>query len=589
MHSKYFIDEENQLHPEHLPTYVELSLSRVKGPNGKPALDFYDSAVEISKAENFFVLYVPSRSASPRPSAPFSSVTQPFSNATGFPPTIRNETLWDGHYANQPFVIVQQLWPFAHNHFLLLPDPHTQQPQIIREKDIFLVASLVLHDPTQQLRGAFNSLTSGASKNELHIQGFSCKNHQLPIEVAPMHAIYNTSHNTIFELDDYPAHALVFQHANPAALAHNAYQFIENLQNENVAHVLLIAPQKIYIAPVNNNYITSFGNTWGFSELIGNVIIVNATRFLNNYYGKAAANFTHNGEINNCPLNTLNIITPEDMSTLISKEMQNVSVNVTFWATIKVKFLNSLEQSNNNINRFYPPIPQPSSASHGPMPWFSFKWLFNKNPAFFTSTNSTDIMNTEYNKELNASKSMPVSYALRSPFEGIDGQIQIVKLALHLGMKILNSFSIKTDGKKNHDQRKTVDYIEANRRLENMAQHLQQLKNYIPENNYSLSFSWDEHLLSIEEIQQQCAKFGYITDWELREMADDIHEFEEALRIEHYAHSIKLPVNTSRRNLSPSFSQQIDQFGMFADFTRYTTNAHLHFEQVDQVANRSAY
>jgi len=234
------------------------------------------SNIKIEKRGRFYLVTAPGRKGRRQPARPFESVTTPFDpDAFNFNKIPSDEILWEGMFQGKTLTVIKQLWPFAEKHVLFVLQRSQDRPQIIQEDDLKLAIGIVRNQPLKGFRLAFNSLKAGASVNHFHMQGFVVPAGLSPLENAKTTSLYLDDGISVERLDGYPANGLFFQGEDADKLSEITGGFIRYLQRREIAHSVSITPKGIYVLPVNSNYVTTFGNTWSFYELMGFILHLN--------------------------------------------------------------------------------------------------------------------------------------------------------------------------------------------------------------------------------------------------------------------------------------------------------------------------
>lgn len=234
------------------------------------------------KKGRFNIVSTPWRKGKRMPARPFTTVTLPFddnkfhfceqeSDVTGLG-FDESEIFWEGVLEGVDLSLIEQKWPYAMSHFLVAPQRKEKRPQIIEQKDLELAIKLVRQQPVERFRMSCNSLKAGASVNHMHFHAFAVPEGLSAVERAKPAVLYNVNGVSVNRIAVYPANTLMFRSDNAEKLAETAYEYIRQLQILDIAHTSYITPHEIYIFPVNSNFVTSFGNTWTYYELIGYIL-----------------------------------------------------------------------------------------------------------------------------------------------------------------------------------------------------------------------------------------------------------------------------------------------------------------------------
>ncbi|MBI4397210.1 MAG: ribose-phosphate pyrophosphokinase-like domain-containing protein, partial [Elusimicrobia bacterium] len=253
-----------------LEQILEEGLARTPAPDSGPIHGFFERGIRVTEAGRFSILRTPwRRMAKPTERASFKLVTKQFDPKAFHFMTAPEKLFWEGELEGQSVALIGQKWPYARDHYLLLPQRMEGRPQRLLRRDIELAAKLLMNDTSGRLRFGYNSLAAGASINHMHLHGFTAPEAGSPLERAQTRLFFNAGSVSVRELSGYPAQGLVFESWNHADLAFVADSYVRFLQKLNIAHSVIFTPRRVYVMPVNNNTYTKFGNTWSFSEMYG--------------------------------------------------------------------------------------------------------------------------------------------------------------------------------------------------------------------------------------------------------------------------------------------------------------------------------
>ena len=147
-------------------------------------------------------------------------------------PFLRKEIFWEGDIQGKQVRLLYNKFPFADLHGLFVIDPENEKPQWLNQDDHNFVWQFLSDVGGQMPVGmGYSSLGAYASVNHQHFQSFISKK-KYPVELSCWehnggHLQYPVACRKLIKADD-------------------AWQFIDSLQQANVAFNLLYRPDEIY-------------------------------------------------------------------------------------------------------------------------------------------------------------------------------------------------------------------------------------------------------------------------------------------------------------------------------------------------------
>ncbi|MCA9402551.1 MAG: ROK family protein [Candidatus Omnitrophica bacterium] len=238
---------------------------------------------ERTNVGRFQIVHAPWRTSPDKPDNFFEHVVMPFDEGQFFfgapaqPDTVdwrfdEDTVFWEGQINGTGLSFIEQRWPYALNHFLIVPQRGEHRPQVLTEQDVRLMMDIARSEPLPGFRLAFNSLKAGASINHLHLHGLTVPGNTSALEQADLVELARRDGVTVKRIEGDIARGLYFTGADPAAAAATAYQYIQRLQDQDIAHTAIATPDGLFVLPVHGNIITSYGMTWSFYELMGFIV-----------------------------------------------------------------------------------------------------------------------------------------------------------------------------------------------------------------------------------------------------------------------------------------------------------------------------
>lgn len=150
-------------------------------------------------------------------------------------PFMLQERFWQGTFCGHSLTAYYNKFPFADYHLLWVPDRELGQSQYLQQAYHYLIWQLV-EELLPVLPGfaiGYSSIGACASVNHLHFQSFTGK----PLAVTDPCWRHNGG------MSDYPLQAHVFTQAE------DAWAFIAQLHQQNLAYNLLYSHNRIYCLP----------------------------------------------------------------------------------------------------------------------------------------------------------------------------------------------------------------------------------------------------------------------------------------------------------------------------------------------------
>ena len=189
---------------------------------------------------------------------------------------------------NKDFVAAQQLFPLTlagyparinininpegPEHFILLPEPDANLPQVMEARHIEMALALLKLSQSGKLKLGHNSLGAAGGVNHLHIHGIYNETKFLPIEEAAW--VESLRKNGVFvnALQDYPARGLVFSGQDDRLIAAAAGDFLSLLRQFNIPYTVLMTQKGVFVLPrqqVAGQVTEDFRYNLGFSPMAG--------------------------------------------------------------------------------------------------------------------------------------------------------------------------------------------------------------------------------------------------------------------------------------------------------------------------------
>lgn len=210
-------------------------------------------------------------------------VSTPFGDTTDFirimkvdPP----QRLMDVRTPGRELSINVNYAPLVRYHFLLIPEPHSELPQLLSERallDGFLLAGISRAD---NLFLGFNSRGSWASINHLH---FQCVYYEevdgarnddlLPVLRFGTEAIFDLPGVRVERLVGYPLLGIVLRGGTQSRLASAAMSYVAILQGRNIPHVVLLTRDRILVFPKSRVRGSLAPTGVGFFESSGEIFL----------------------------------------------------------------------------------------------------------------------------------------------------------------------------------------------------------------------------------------------------------------------------------------------------------------------------
>ena len=245
---------------------------------------------ERTNVGRFQIVHAPWRTSPDKPDNFFEHVVMPFDERQFFfgapaqPDTVdwrfdEDTVFWEGQINGTGLTFIEQRWPYALNHFLIVPQRGEHRPQVLNEQDVRLMMDIARSEPLPGFRLAFNSLKAGASINHLHLHGLTVPG-DTALEQAGLTTVARVKDVIVSRVDGYGAKGLFFTGETVTATAAAAFDYIHDLQQADIAHAVIATPRGMYVMPVHGNVITSYGMTWSFYELMGYIVNADAGRDL---------------------------------------------------------------------------------------------------------------------------------------------------------------------------------------------------------------------------------------------------------------------------------------------------------------------
>ncbi len=170
--------------------------------------------------------------------------------------------------------------PLLPYHFLLIPEPASQIPQLLDERAILDAFVLTRISRADNLFMGFNSRGSWASINHLHFQcvyyesvGGESNHNSLPVLRCPTEILFDLPGLQVERLIGYPIRGVVLRGADQSRLASAAFSFVARLQASNTPHVVLITRDRIVVFPKTRERSTLSPTGVGFFEASGEVFL----------------------------------------------------------------------------------------------------------------------------------------------------------------------------------------------------------------------------------------------------------------------------------------------------------------------------
>ncbi len=141
--------------------------------------------------------------------------------------------------------------PHCPYHFLILPEPESNQPQFLT-KEAIEIALFILGLSRQNLKVIFNSWAAGASINHLHLQALGWWEEwrgKVPIEDADKEEVATIHGVKISRLVNYPACGIILESGDTAKLTEKTFDFVKILQAKDIPHNLIFMKDKVYVIP----------------------------------------------------------------------------------------------------------------------------------------------------------------------------------------------------------------------------------------------------------------------------------------------------------------------------------------------------
>jgi len=199
------------------------------------------------------------------------SLHAPF-NENGFhfnKPFLRKECFWQGMLVGREVELLYNKFPFVDNHALLVPQREHNAPQYLTHDDhVFLWR--VCEELGTSLPGVgfgYNAYGAYSSVNHLHFQMF-LRQEKLPVQQCVW------SHND--GVEEYPSPCERFTDAE------QAWKYIDNLHQDDIAYNLLYAPGELFVLPrrMQGSYAHSdWTGGYAWYEMCGGVVSFNRSQF----------------------------------------------------------------------------------------------------------------------------------------------------------------------------------------------------------------------------------------------------------------------------------------------------------------------
>ena len=183
-------------------------------------------------------------------------------------PFLKNEIFWEGEYSGKQLRLLYNKFPFADLHGLFVVEPELNKPQWLSQADHEFVWQFLSESGAQMPIGmGYSSLGGYASVNHQHFQTFVSKK-KYPVELSCWD--HNGGHM------QYPLGCRKFFKAD------EAWQYIDSLQQGNIAFNLLYRTEEVYCfsRAFQGSYQQADWTTgFAWSETAGNLAVITADAY----------------------------------------------------------------------------------------------------------------------------------------------------------------------------------------------------------------------------------------------------------------------------------------------------------------------
>lgn len=185
-------------------------------------------------------------------------------------PFLNKEVFWQGDIEGVAVKLLYNKFPFATLHGLLVPEPNENLPQFLYDRMHSFISNLCnqIGRSIPDFAIAYNGYGAGASINHLHFQTFT---RQRPLPVLDRQWLHNGGDQ------GYPTSCLIFEDSC------DAWQYIEELHQNNITYDLLYLPYKIVCLPrkfQGSFEVPEWTENFAWYELCGGITTFNKQDFL---------------------------------------------------------------------------------------------------------------------------------------------------------------------------------------------------------------------------------------------------------------------------------------------------------------------
>ena len=162
-------------------------------------------------------------------------------------------------------------YPALRHVFCIVPEPEKEQPQYLTQEAVESARAVMRLSKSPYLRILYEGWNVGASINHLHLQGYYCEDDGMPIEKASTKEITKIQDVKIERLPDWPINSVRFDKPDTDTSLRLAFSYIDTLQSENTAPLLMLSKHCLYIMPRRPSHPLSFsaGSGIGAPNAIG--------------------------------------------------------------------------------------------------------------------------------------------------------------------------------------------------------------------------------------------------------------------------------------------------------------------------------
>ncbi len=261
--------------------------TKPRGPRGERTIKFGIDNQQRARKGRFVTQFNEGRARRElqqrRPLRDDNPVSTPFGDTYDFirimeadPP----QRLLDVQTKDRELAVNVNYAPLLPYHFLLIPEPASQRPQLLDERGLLDAFVLTRISRADNLFLGFNSRGSWASINHLHFQcvyyenltGASNQN-SLPVLRWRTEILFNLPGIQVERLVGYPIRGVALRGADQSRLASAAFSFVAALQASNTPHVVLIARDRVVVFPKTRERGTLSPTGVGFFEASGEIFL----------------------------------------------------------------------------------------------------------------------------------------------------------------------------------------------------------------------------------------------------------------------------------------------------------------------------